>query len=113
MINVPVGGDDGVFLGDARLDPATDGLLAGAQVTEAPDGLLLVEVGGGRLHPADRDHVWEVLQRILAAQGRRRVGANLQTVELVRLDVQGGGLHAKPALREQGGGHLQRQPTRE
>ena len=39
-----------------------DGLLAGAEVAETTDGLLLVQVGGGRLHPSDGHHLMVVLQ---------------------------------------------------
>ena len=57
MLPLPVGRDDGVLLPDAGLDSGADGLLAGAQVAEAADRLLLVQVGRRRLHAAHHDHL--------------------------------------------------------
>ena len=57
MLPLPVGRDDGVLLPDAGLDPGTDGLLAGAEMAEATDRLLLVQVGRGSLHAADHHHL--------------------------------------------------------
>ena len=57
VLPLPVGRDDGVLLPDAGLDPWADGLLAGAEMAEATDRLLLVQVGRGGLHAADHHHL--------------------------------------------------------
>lgn len=49
-----VGGDDVVLLGDGMLDTDSNGLLAGRQVAETADLLLLVQAIGSHLHLSER-----------------------------------------------------------
>ena len=55
-------------------------------MTEAPDGLLLVQVSRRRLHPPDRQHLVVILHRVFLRQGEGRGGTGVQVVQLVRLN---------------------------
>ena len=54
-------------------------------MTEASDGLLLVEISRRRLHPPDRQHLVVILHRVILRQGEGRGGTGVEVVQLVRL----------------------------
>merc|ERR1719232_1376315 len=84
----PVGGDDGVLGPDGGLHARVDRLLAGAEVTKAPDSLLLVQVGGGGLHPPDGHHLVVDPQPLLPGQGGGGGGSIVQVMQLVSIPVK-------------------------
>lgn len=62
------------------------GLLAGVQVTEATDDLLLVQIAGGSLQPSDRLHLCVVLEGLILGQFHFRGGSLVQTMQLEGLE---------------------------
>merc|ERR1719232_2397069 len=86
----PVGGDDGVLGPDGSLHARVDRLLAGAEVTKAPDSLLLVQVGGGGLHPPDGHHLVVDPQPLLPGQGGGGGRSIVQVMQLVSIPVKCG-----------------------
>jgi len=74
--------DDVVHIPHGRLHAHSASLLAGVQMTEAADDLLLVEIAGGRLQTTDRLHLCVVLEGLVLGQFDFRGGSFVQAVQL-------------------------------